>query len=255
MSQFDKTLRSQFFLTGPRPCPYLPDRQERKLFTTLSGPNASEVHDNLSAVGFRRSQNIAYRPACDGCNACKSTRVRAFDFRMIRSQKRIARRNRDVIVTTEDPWATEEQYALFKRYVTHRHPGGGMSDMNAYDYAAMVEESPVRSVIFEYRVADASGGTGELIGACITDILGDGLSLVYSFFDPDASKKRSIGNFIILDHIARAIQNRFPFVYLGYWVSGSDTMDYKINFSPIEILTKAGWQDQNIADQNETGDA
>lgn len=249
MSHFDRALRSQFFLTGPRPCPYLPNRRERKLFTNLSGPNAAAVHDELSLHGFRRSQNIAYRPACAGCGACVSTRVRVRDFQPTRSQKRVIKRNLDLVRSAESAWSSDEQFELFQSYVTERHADGGMTDMDSFDFAAMVEDSPVRTRLVEYRLPAtaedrAIGGPqarGKLLAGCVTDLLNDGLSLVYSYFDPEAAAQRSLGQFIILDHIVLAEKCGLPFVYLGYWVPGSEKMDYKIRFQPAEILTERGW--------------
>ncbi|MEO1291828.1 MAG: arginyltransferase [Pseudomonadota bacterium] len=244
MSHFDKTLRSQFFLTGPRACPYLPERRERKLFTHLHGPYASALHDELAMHGFRRSQNIAYRPACAGCNACISTRVVAQEFAPTRSQKRVIRRNSDLVRSIDTSWATEEQFALFSRYLEARHADGGMTDMDLFDFAAMVEDTPVRTRVVEYRLpASETGGDepGALVAVCVTDMLDQGVSLVYSFFDP-RQEKRSLGQYIILDHIQLAVSTNVPYVYLGYWVPGSRKMDYKIRFSPAEILTERGWR-------------
>lgn len=243
MSHFDRSLRSQFFLTGPRPCPYLPGRRERKLFTNLAGPDAAALHDELSLHGFRRSQNIAYRPACSGCTACLSTRVRAVDFRPSRSQRRISARNADLRRAVLEPEATDEQYALFMRYLNARHGDGGMTDMDAFDFASMIEDSSVRTRVIEYRLVDdksAGDGAGRLVAACLTDLLADGLSLVYSFFDPELNS-RSLGQYIILDHIEIARNSGCPYVYLGYWVPGSEKMDYKKKFSPAEILGSHGW--------------
>lgn len=243
MSHFDRSLRSQFFLTGPRPCPYLPGRRERKLFTNLSGPHAASLHDELAAHGFRRSQNIAYRPACSGCSACVSTRVRVQEFAPSRSQKRILKRNGDLIRTADGAAATAEHYRLFARYLDARHTDGGMTDMDIFDFAAMVEDSPVRTRLVEYRAPEPDDPAGRLVAVCITDLISDGLSMVYSFFDPDEDR-RSLGVYMILDHIEIARQAELPFTYLGYWVSGSPKMDYKIRFQPAEILTERGWQAQ-----------
>lgn len=243
MSHFDRSLRSQFFLTGPRPCPYLPGRKERKLFTNLAGPEAAALHDELSLNGFRRSQNIAYRPACSGCNACYSTRVCANDFEASRTQRRIIKRNADIQRAILEPAASDEQYELFQRYLGDRHSDGGMTDMDAFDFAAMIEDSAVRTRLIEYRLPPEdpeSTRPGRLIGACLTDLLADGLSLVYSFFDPELSA-RSLGQFIILDHVRIAQSGGFPYVYLGYWVPGSEKMDYKKKFRPSEILVENGW--------------
>ena len=170
MSHFDRSLRSQFFLTGPRPCPYLPGRKERKLFTNLAGPEAAALHDELSLNGFRRSQNIAYRPACSGCNACYSTRVCANDFEASRTQRRIIKRNADIQRAILEPSASDEQYELFQRYLGDRHSDGGMTDMDAFDFAAMIEDSAVRTRLIEYRLPPEdpeSTRPGRLIGACL----------------------------------------------------------------------------------------
>lgn len=242
MSHFERSLRSQFFMTGPRPCPYLPGRMERKLFTTLAPPHAEPLHDRLALIGFRRSQNIAYRPACQGCSACVSTRLCAEDRRETRSERRILRRNADLIRRVRAPIPTDEHYALFRRYLTARHADGGMTDMDAIDFASMIEDSPVRTCLVEYRQAPGSETEKEtLLAACVTDVLSDGLSLVYSYFDPEATR-RSLGRHIILDHLALAQERRLPYVYLGYWVPGSDKMSYKIAFQPAEILTETGWR-------------
>ena len=241
MAHFERSLRSQFFLTGPRPCPYLPNRSERKLFTTLAGAKAEAQHDDLSAMGFRRSQNIAYRPACRACSACVSTRVRAVDFAPSRSQRRTLRRNNDLSRHWLDPEPSDEHFDLFKAYLSDRHGDGGMVDMDAFDFSAMVEDSPVRTHLIEYRLpSENDGEEGTLAAACVTDVLRDGLSLVYSFFDTRLSS-RSLGRYVILDHIALAREAGLPFVYLGYWVKGSPKMDYKIEFQPSEILLDGGW--------------
>ena len=240
MAHFERSLRSQFFLTGPRPCPYLPDRSERKLFTTLSGARAEAQHDDLSSMGFRRSQNIAYRPACRSCSACVSTRVRVSDFAPNRSQKRAIKRNADLARNWLDPEPGQEHFDLFKEYLAARHGDGGMIDMDAFDFAAMVEDSPVRTHLIEYRLPAENGAQGALAAACVTDVLRDGLSLVYSFFDTSLTA-RSLGRFMILDHVALAREAGLPFVYLGYWVKGSPKMDYKIEFQPSEILLDGGW--------------
>lgn len=241
MTIHDRALRSQFFLSGPRPCPYLPDRRERKLFTNLSGGRASSLHDELAALGFRRSQTIAYRPACAGCNACVSTRVVARAYQPSTSQKRVRKRNADLVRSSAPPQATDEQFALFKRYLDARHAEGGMVEMDGFDYAAMVEDTPVRTRLVEYRIAPGRDGAGRLIAVCLTDLLHDGLSLVYSFFDPD-EEKRSLGQFMIIDHIEMANAIGLPYVYLGYWVAGSPKMDYKIRFRPAEVLSADGWR-------------
>jgi arginyl-tRNA--protein-N-Asp/Glu arginylyltransferase len=235
----------QFYLTAPSPCPYLAGREERKVFTHLVGERAPELNDLLTHGGFRRSQSIAYRPACETCRACVSVRVVVEDFRPTRSMRRVLDRNSDLLAEMRVPVPTSEQYAVFRGYLDSRHRDGGMADMTVLDYAMMVEDSHVETRIVEFRRRGSDGrtggrGNGPLLGVALTDVLSDGLSMVYSFFDPDAGA-RSLGTFIILDHIARARRLGLPYVYLGYWVKGSKKMDYKGRFLPQERLTGDGW--------------
>ena len=236
----------RFFVTSPSPCPYLPGRQERKVFTELTGPHATELNDALGRIGFRRSQGVAYRPSCAGCVACVSVRVVTPDFTPNASQRKLAKRHADLDVTACRPWATDEQFQLLRRYLAARHPGGGMAGMDEDDYADMVEHSPVHSLIIEYREPSRNGARGKLIGACLTDRQADGLSMIYSFFAADDDKsgvgRPGLGNYIILDHIARAREAGLPYVYLGYWVKGSERMAYKARYRPIEVLGPKGWQ-------------
>lgn len=231
----------RFFVTSPNPCPYLPGKLERKVFTELSGPHATELNDALGRIGFRRSQSVAYRPSCPECSACVSVRVVANEFAPNATQRRILRRNRDLEVTACRPWSTDEQFQLLRRYLSARHPGGGMSNMDEMDYADMVEQTPVQSHVIEYREARSGGGQGRLVGACLTDQHADGLSMIYSFYDPEHDDRPGLGNFIIMDHILRARAAGLPYVYLGYWVRGSQRMAYKARFQPIERLSGNGW--------------
>jgi arginyl-tRNA--protein-N-Asp/Glu arginylyltransferase len=235
----------QFYLTAPSPCPYLPGREERKVFTHLVGERAPELNDLLTHGGFRRSQSIAYRPACETCRACVSVRVVVEDFRPTRSMRRVMDRNSDLVAEMRVPVPTSEQYSVFRGYLDSRHRDGGMADMTVLDYAMMVEDSHVETRIVEFRRRGPDSritgrGNGPLLGVALTDVLSDGLSMVYSFFDPDVGG-RSLGTFIILDHIARARRLGLPYVYLGYWVKGSRKMDYKGRFLPQERLTGDGW--------------
>ncbi len=226
----------QFFLTPGGPCPYLPGKTERKVFARLGGNLAQPLSEALTHSGFRRSQSIAYRPACEGCSACVSVRIRTDLFQPSRSQKRIMRRAADLARAQVPAEATREQFALLRTYLDSRHPGGGMSDMGLFDYVAMVEETPVQTHIVEYRDTN-----GTLAACALTDRLKDGLSMVYSFFHP-GEDGRSLGTYMILDHVMTARALNLPYVYLGYWVRGSDKMDYKIRFSPLEALTQNGWE-------------
>jgi arginine-tRNA-protein transferase len=233
----------RFFVTSPSPCPYLPGRSERKVFTELNAPNATDLNDALGRIGFRRSQNVAYRPSCSGCSACISVRVRAEDFQPGQSHRRCLRRNNDIVVEARAPWATQEQYDLLNRYLSARHPTGGMADMSETDYAQMVEHSPVDTCLVEYREPSDNGRPGRLIGACLTDRQADGLSMVYSFFETEDPTRPGLGTFIILDHILRAARADLSYVYLGYWIAGSDRMAYKTRFRPIERLGPEGWHE------------
>jgi arginine-tRNA-protein transferase len=254
----------QFYLTAPSPCPYLAGKEERKVFTHLVGERAPELNNILTQGGFRRSQSIAYRPACEGCRACVSVRVVAKDFRPTQSMRRIVRRNTDIASSMRIAVPTSEQYSVFRAYLDSRHRDGGMADMTVLDYAMMVEDSHIETRIIEYRrkpsapqragevssnppsprAAEARTGTkrgaGELVAIALTDVLGDGLSMVYSCFEPDEAA-RSLGTFMVLDHITRAQRMGLAYVYLGYWVRDSRKMDYKSRFLPQERLMPDGW--------------
>lgn len=230
----------QFFLTPGGPCPYLPGHTERKVFARLNGPLAQPLNEALTHSGFRRSQMIAYRPACDGCAACVSVRIVAGGFSPSRGQRRIAKRNHDLVRREAPPEATREQFALLRTYLDSRHAGGGMSDMGLFDYVAMVEETPVRTHLVEYRRRLADGKDGPLVACALTDVLRDGLSMVYSFYHP-GEDARSLGTLMILDHVEAARARGLSYVYLGYWVNGSAKMSYKARFRPLEALGAEGW--------------
>ncbi|MCW1951633.1 MAG: arginyltransferase [Octadecabacter sp.] len=236
----------QFYVTAPQPCPYLADRMERKLFTALQGDAAEQLNNSLSKQGFRRSQNVLYRPSCADCAACLSARIKVADFAPSKSQKRVLKRNSDLIRSASSPWATEAQYALFRDYLDSRHATGGMADMDLFEFAAMVEETPIRTRLIEYRSAHAEATVVDdphegLRAVSLTDVLDDGLSMVYSFFAPELMKS-SVGTYLILDHIQIARELKLPYVYLGYWVPGSDKMGYKANFKGVEIYRDGGWE-------------
>ena len=235
----------EFYITSPQPCPYLPGRRERKVFTHLSDSKPAAVIDHLLRTGFRRSQNIAYTPYCEGCSACVSVRVLVDEFQPGRTMRRTLEANHDIIAQRMPPVPTEEQYALFRDYVDARHGEGGMSDMSLLDYTMMVRDGLKSTTITEYRRRIPGGLSSEfykwpLMGVCLTDQLGDGLSLVYSFYDT-TDPARSLGTHIILDQIAQSRRLGLPFAYLGYWISGSRKMNYKSRFLPQEHLTPAGW--------------
>ncbi len=240
MTQHFPTRQLRFFLTAPNPCPYLPGRLERKVFAHLPLTDGPSVNDGLTQVGFRRSQNIAYRPACESCRACVSARASAREYVFSRSERKVINRNEDLERHLVEAEATMEQFDLLRRYLNARHAEGGMADMTWPDYVAMVEDTAVRTHMIEYRRKSEDRGPGDLIACVLVDVLADGLSLVYSFYEPNMPK-RSLGSFVILDHIVQACLTNLPYVYLGYWVPGSDKMAYKARFSPLEILKPGGW--------------
>lgn len=236
----------QFFLTAPSPCPYLEGQEERKVFTHLVGSRAPALNEALTHGGFRRSQTIAYRPACERCRACISVRVCVDDFRPSRNMRRVVERNADVIGFERDNRPSSEQYSLFRAYLDARHSEGGMADMTVLDYAMMVEDSHVDTRIVEYRRRGPDSfmtgrGAGPLLAVALTDALSDGLSMVYAFYDP-ALAARSLGAWMILNHIERARSLGLPYLYLGYWVQGSRKMAYKARFTPQERLMASGWE-------------
>jgi arginine-tRNA-protein transferase len=210
---------------------------ERKLFTALQGEGAQRLNDGLSKQGFRRSQNVLYRPSCADCAACLSARIDVAAFAPSRTQRRVARRNAHLERHIASPWATEEQYALFRRYLESRHATGGMADMDTFEFAAMIEETPIRTRVVEYIDPE----NGALVATCLSDILDDGISMVYSFFEPNLPRA-SLGTHVILDHVGIARESGLPYVYLGYWVPGSDKMGYKAAYSGLEVYAGNRWQ-------------
>jgi arginine-tRNA-protein transferase len=244
MSEHQKQF-PEFYVTAPQPCPYLKGRNERKLFTHLTHDKSPALVDSLLRGGFRRSQNVAYIPYCEGCQACVSVRVLADEFELGRSFRRILKANEDLIVRRTPALPTSEQFSLFRRYIDRRHGDGGMVDMNVLDYAMMVEDSIIETTITEYRLPPSRGaidaaGRGPLIAVALCDRLGDGISMVYSFFDPDL-EARSLGTFMILDAVRHVRDLGLAYLYLGYWIDGSRKMSYKERFAPREILTGNGW--------------
>jgi leucyl-tRNA---protein transferase len=238
----------QFFITAPTPCPYLPGKFERKVFTHLIGADSRNLNTMLSQGGFRRSQNIAYRPACDHCQACTSVRVPVQDFELTKSFKRVLQKNADLVTQVVKARATSEHYSLFRGYIDTRHSEGGMADMSVLDFAAMVDDTVADSRIVEYRFDEGCANAGELASAVLMDVLGDGISMIYSFYEP-SYEERSLGTLMILDAIARAQSMGLPYLYLGYYVSGSKKMEYKARFMPQQRLTVDGWKLVNAAER------
>ena len=210
------------------------------MFAHLPLSDGAAINDALTLAGFRRSQNIAYRPACENCESCISARIPAPDYPFSRSERRVLDRNEDLVRHMVEAEATMEQFELLRRYLLARHAQGGMADMTWPDYLAMVEDTAVRTHLIEYRLPSPDGGPGQLAACALVDALADGLSLVYSFYEPGLAR-RSLGSFIILDHVVQAGLHGIPYVYLGYWVPGSPKMDYKARFRPVEVLKGQVW--------------
>jgi arginine-tRNA-protein transferase len=225
-----------FFSTEPDPCPYLSGRLERRLVTALDGDDPDLLHDRLLRAGFRRSQGYAYRPGCAGCQACVPVRIPVAQFVFRRPWRRILRDNADLVASERRAVATQEQYALFRRYLDSRHAASGMAEMTWAEFRAMIDDSPVDTRVIEWRRPDRS-----LIAASLTDRCRSGFSGVYKFFDPDHAR-RSLGSLIILWHVQHAARLGLPYVYLGYWIAGSPKMAYKARFQPLEQLTPSGWR-------------
>ena len=230
-----------FFTTAPLPCPYVSGRLERKIVTELAGPDAEVLHEALSRAGFRRSHSIAYTPACPGCNSCIPVRIVVEEFSPGRTMRKILKANDGMLGKRVPARATAEQYRLFSRYQERRHSGGDMALMGFYDYRSMVEDSPIDTFLYEFR-----DDRNNLVGCCLTDRMTDGLSAVYSFFDPDL-EIRSLGTFVILWLIEEAKRLDLPFVYLGYWIPESRKMAYKARFAPLEAFGPNGWHRLNLA--------
>ncbi len=227
----------RFYQSAPMPCPYLPGRIERKLFTILAPTTGAEVNSILTTAGFRRSHDVVYRPICPSCSACLPVRIPAARFTPDKGMRRIIRRNTDIRAEIVEAAATPEQYRLFSRYLNARHDDGDMARMAFADYTGMIEDGNAETQIAEFR-----DGDGRLIGAMLIDVLGDGLSAVYSFFDP-AESKRSFGSFMILALVDRVRALDLDHLYLGYWIEESRKMAYKARFRPLEVLTRDGWED------------
>ncbi len=224
-------------VTRPSPCSYLHGRVEQRLAADIA--LQPDSHDDLAKAGFRRVENWVYRPICAHCQACKPLRIpsgnlAAGKLELTKSQRRVIRKNAHITRDLLHNRCFDEHYALFQRYLNSRHGDGQMSDMDKNSYAAMITSSPIDTVLVEYR------DNGELYGVILVDIQNDGLSLVYSFFDP-AKQHLSPGSFMIMDCAAVAHHMGLPYVYLGYYIAASPKMNYKAKFKSAEILSNGSW--------------
>jgi leucyl-tRNA---protein transferase len=248
-----------FHVTMAQPCPYLPGKLERKLFTHLTPDKPSKFIDKLLRNGFRRSQNVAYLPYCNDCHACVSVRILVDRFEPGKSFKRLKKRNLDLVAKRVKRKATNEQYELFNLYINARHGDGGMAEMDHFDFSMMIEESEADTFLTEYRLRSpldqsnedetaleetpsSKTGKNPLIAVSLCDRLSDGVSMVYSFFNPQYAS-RSLGSYMILEHVDYARKQGLPFLYLGYWIDGCRKMSYKSRFNPQQHLTPDGWEE------------
>jgi arginyl-tRNA--protein-N-Asp/Glu arginylyltransferase len=225
----------QFFATSPVSCPYLPGRAERKLIVELGRSSGALFYDELSRAGFRRSHRFAYRPACRGCSSCVPVRIAVDRFGHTRSTRRVRNTNRDIKGRFVAAHATPEQFRLFSAYQRSRHSDSDMASMSYGDYRGMVEDTPVRTAIAELR-----DGSGTLVAASLVDLLDDGISAVYSFYDPQQAKL-SLGTWSVLWLVEQCQRHGQPFVYLGYWIAESSKMAYKARFPALERLVDGVW--------------
>jgi len=224
-----------FYLSNTEACPYIENNEERKIFTVIDSPIKLDDYESLIQFGFRRSNNILYNQICDGCDSCKSIRINSKTHTSTKSQKRILKKNYNLFQRTQKNKASLAQFNLFKKYLKFKHEESDMNKMNYTDYKKMLEAPGVNTKVYEYYHQD------KLVACVISDLLNDSISMVYSFYSNDYLKN-SIGKFLILDHFNLAKELRKKFVYLGYWVEGSEKMDYKSKFNSSEVLINNQWK-------------
>lgn len=226
--------RLKFYATQPHACSYLPNEQATTLFLDPSQPMNGQIYAELSELGFRRSGDHLYRPHCQLCKACVPARIPVIRFRPSRKQNRVLRRNLDIKVTRCDPGFTEERYQLYARYISERHADGDMFPPSRGQFSTFLVSHLPYAFFYEMRVED------RLVGVAVTDVLPNGMSAVYTFYDPN-EEKRSLGVFGIVWQIAESRRLGLDAVYLGYWIKGCRKMSYKTEYRPIELFVNQRW--------------
>lgn len=228
-------LRLQFYLTAPYACSYLPDRQARSQVAAPGSLIDTSVYSELVRLGFRRSGHHVYRPRCDTCRMCVSVRIPVAAFKPSRTQRRCLTHNADLSLRLRPLVFDEAHFRLYRRYQAARHPGGGMDQDDREQFRAFLLQSRVDSVLAEFSLDD------EVVMVALVDKLIDGMSAVYTFFEPDL-EKRSLGVFGVLTQIRLAQEIGLPYVYLGYWIDACNKMTYKRDYRPLEGVRDGRWQ-------------
>ena len=223
-----------FYLTNTEPCPYLTNREEKKIFLIMDDINKSNEYEHLIKSGFRRSHNILYNQVCADCNLCKSIRINVNNFKLSKSNKRVLNKNKNLFIKKLSNNPSKEQFILFKKYLEFKHNDSEMNEMNFHDYCKMFDSKGINTKIYEYFYE------GELAGCVISDFLEGSISMVYSFYS-EIFLKNSFGKYVILDHFRLAKDFDMDYVYLGYWVEGSTKMEYKNSFNSSEVLIDNKW--------------